>query len=308
MDVSIVIPAYNEKESLPELLERIAEAMQKKPELAFEVIVVDDGSTDETFAVLKTLKKQYPYLKAIRFRRNYGKSPALSEGFKMARGKWVITMDADLQDDPEEIPRLLATLQDGLDMVSGWKKSRRDPLSKTIPSRIYNFFTAFLTGIRLHDFNCGLKAYRQEVIESFHVYGELHRFLPVLAHWQGFKVGEIIVKHHPRKYGRSKFGISRFFNGFFDLMTVLFLTRFKTSPLHIFGVVGLVSFTAGFCIEVYFTVLKLLGHSIGQRPLFLLGILLIIVGVQFIGFGLVAEMISAGMAENMSYSIKEKIE
>lgn len=308
MDVSIVVPALNEKESLPELLERITKAMNLTPELTYEVIIVDDGSTDGTFQEIKSLKEKYPPLKAISFRRNYGKSPALSEGFKQAKGARVITMDADLQDDPAEIPNLLAALENGLDMVSGWKKDRKDPISKTLPSKIYNFFTSLFTGIRLHDFNCGLKAYRQEVIETMQVYGELHRFLPVLAHWQGFKVGEIVVVHHPRKYGKSKFGISRLFTGFFDLMTVLFLTRFKTSPLHIFGMVGLFSFITGFVIELYFTVQKIMGYSIGQRPLFFLGILLIIVGVQFIGFGLVAEMISAGMAENVNYSIKERIE
>ncbi len=308
MDVSIVVPAFNEKESLAELLERITLAMEKKPELTFEVIIVDDGSLDGTFEEIKSLKKKYAGLKAIRFRRNYGKSPALSEGFKMAEGERVITMDADLQDDPDEIPNLLAALENGYDMVSGWKKERKDPISKTLPSKIYNLTTSLLTGIRLHDFNCGLKAYRREVIETLHVYGEMHRYLPVLAHWQGFRVGEIVVKHHPRKYGKSKFGISRLFTGFFDLMTVLFLTRFRTSPLHVFGAVGVISFFAGFAIELYFTIQKLLGYSIGQRPLFFLGILLIIVGVQFIGFGLVAEMIGAGMAENMNYPVEEKIE
>ncbi|MCB0315713.1 MAG: glycosyltransferase family 2 protein, partial [Calditrichaeota bacterium] len=271
-------------------------------------IVVDDGSNDGTFQTLKSLKPQYPRLKALRFRKNYGKSPALAEGFKAAQGERVITMDADLQDDPAEIPALLAKLDEGYDMVSGWKKERHDPITKTVPSKLFNLVTSLMSGIRLHDFNCGLKAYRKVVVESLQVYGELHRFLPVLAHWHGFRVGELVVKHHPRKFGRTKFGLARFFNGFFDLMTVLFLTRFRTTPLHIFGMIGMAAFTLGFLIELYLTVMWFNGHGIGGRPLFFLGILLIIVGIQFVGFGLLAEMTSAGLAENVNYSIKEKIE
>jgi len=307
MDVSIVIPAYNERESLPELLEKTTRVLEKL-KLSYEIIVVDDGSRDGTFDVLKELKQQYPVLRAIQFRRNYGKSAALAEGFRVARGKIVVTMDADLQDDPEEIPNLLKKLEEGYDLVSGWKKKRRDPISKTIPSRLFNYVTARLTGIPLHDFNCGLKAYRSEVIKSIQVYGELHRFLPVLAQWQGFRVGEIPVRHHPRKYGKTKFGFSRFFNGFFDLITVLFLTRYKTTPLHIFGMIGLSAFIVGFFIELYLTILWFMGHSIKNRPLFFLGILLIIVGVQFVVLGLLGEMLSANFAENMEYSIKEVIE
>ncbi|RMG68383.1 MAG: glycosyltransferase [Calditrichaeota bacterium] len=307
MDLSIVIPAYNERESLPVLLQEICQVMQGL-NLAFEVIVVDDGSSDGTFELLEQLKPQMPWLRAISFRRNYGKSAALSEGFKIARGAVVITMDADLQDDPKEIPNLLKKLDEGYDLVSGWKKRRHDPLNKVIPSRIFNFVTARVTGIPLHDFNCGLKAYRRDVIKSIHVYGELHRFLPVLAQWQGFRVGEIPVRHRPRKYGRTKFGVSRFFNGFFDLITVLFITRYKTSPLHIFGMFGLLSFLLGFTTELYLTILWFMGHSIRNRPLFFLGILLIIVGVQFIVFGLIGEMISAGFAEKTEYSIKKKLD
>jgi glycosyltransferase involved in cell wall biosynthesis len=307
MDLSIVIPAYNEQQSLPELLEKVSHSVEPL-KLRYEIIIVDDGSTDSTLEVIKSLKKKYPPLKAISFRKNYGKSPALAEGFKMAQGRQVITMDADLQDDPDEIPELIRKLNEGYDMVSGWKKKRYDPLSKILPSRLFNFVTSVFTGIRLHDFNCGLKVYRKEVADSLQIYGELHRFLPALAHWQGFKVGEIPVRHHPRRYGKTKFGIARFFNGFFDLLTVLFLTRFKSTPLHIFGLLGLLAFTVGFAIELYFTVLKLMGHAIGQRPLFFLGILLIIVGVQFVGIGLLAEMISAGLAENVRYSIKEIVE
>lgn len=307
MDLSIVIPAYNEHESLPELLEKISQSLQPHT-LVYEIIVVDDGSNDDTLKVLRSLKEQYASLRVLSFRKNYGKSPALSVGFREARGKSVVTMDADLQDDPAEIPNLLAKLDEGYDMVSGWKKRRHDPLSKTIPSKIFNLVTSIFSGIRIHDFNCGLKAYRQQVVKSINVYGELHRFIPVLAHWHGFKVSEIPVQHHPRLYGKTKFGVARFFNGFFDLLTVLFLTRFKSTPLHIFGFLGLVSFIIGFLIEAHLTLQWFEGTGIGQRPLFFLGILLIIVGIQFIGFGLVAEMISAGLAENVDYSIKEKIE
>lgn len=307
MDLSIVIPAYNEQESLPELFEKIARSL-KPHNLAYEIIVVDDGSNDDTLNVLKSLKEKYASLRILSFRKNYGKSPALSVGFREACGTSVVTMDADLQDDPSEIPNLLAKLDEGYDMVSGWKKQRNDPLSKVIPSKIFNLVTSVFSGIRIHDFNCGLKAYRQQVVKSINVYGELHRFIPVLAHWHGFKVSEIPVQHHPRLYGKTKFGVARFFNGFFDLLTVLFLTRFKSTPLHIFGFLGLVSFFIGFLIEAHLTVLWFEGTGIGQRPLFFLGILLIIVGIQFIGFGLVAEMISAGLAENVDYSIKEKIE
>lgn len=307
MDLSIVIPAFNEHESLPELLESISKSVNPL-NLAYEIIVIDDGSTDTTLEVLKALKPKYPRLKVLSFRKNYGKSPALSEGFKIAQGKWVITMDADLQDDPAEIPNLLARLGEGFDMVSGWKKNRHDPLSKVIPSRIFNFVVAKLSGIPIHDFNCGLKAYRREVVKSIQVYGELHRFIPILVRWQGFRVGELPVRHHRRRYGRTKFGVTRFFNGFFDLLTVLFLTQFKSTPLHIFGFLGLISFFIGLSVELYLTLRWFAGSGIGQRPLFFLGILLIIVGVQFIGFGLLAEMISAGLAEKVNYSIKEKIE
>lgn len=306
MNLSIVIPAYNEKESLPTLLQKITEEV-KPLNLQYEIVVIDDGSSDGTDKVLKEIKAQLPELRAIIFRKNYGKSAALSEGFKFAQGEIIITMDSDLQDDPAEIPNLLKKLDEGYDLVSGWKKKRHDPLSKTIPSRLFNRVTSVLSGIRLHDFNCGLKAYRRDVLKEIHVYGELHRFIPVLAHWHGFKVSEIPVKHHPRKYGRSKFGITRFFYGFLDLLTVLFLTRYKTSPLHVFGMMGLLAFSLGIIIEIYMTIIWLMGQGIGRRPLFFLGILLIIVGAQFIVLGLLGEMMSAGFAENADYSHKEII-
>lgn len=308
MDISIVIPAYNEAESLPELLQRIETTIQQLQKV-YEIIVVDDGSYDNTLEILKSLREKNRSLKVISFRKNYGKSAALSEAFKLVKGEVVITMDADLQDDPGEIPNLLAKLEnEKLDLVSGWKKKRHDPLSKTIPSKFFNFVTSLMTGIKIHDFNCGLKAYRQIVVKDLKIYGELHRFLPALAHWNGFRVGETAVKHHPRKFGKTKFGISRFFNGFFDLMTVLFITRYQTSPLHIFGMFGLLAVMAGLFIEIYLTILWFMGAGIRNRPLFFLGILAIIVGVQFIVFGLLGEMITARFAENVSYSIKEKID
>lgn len=307
MDLSIIIPAFNEKESLPILLEKIREAVDPL-NLAYEIIVVDDGSADGTDRILRELKPKYQQLKAVIFRKNYGKSAALSEGFKLAQGNNFITMDADLQDDPGEIPNLLNKLNEGYDLISGWKKKRHDPISKTVPSRLFNFITSKLSGIRIHDFNCGLKAYRKEVLDTIKVYGELHRFIPVLAHWQGFRVGEIPVQHHPRKYGKSKFGINRFFHGLLDLITVLFLTRYRTSPAHIFGMMGLFTFSLGILIEIYMTVIWFMGQGIGRRPLFFLGILLIIVGAQFILLGLLGEMLSAGFAEQAEYSHKEIIE
>ncbi len=307
MKLSIVIPAYNEKESLPELFSRIRTAVTPL-NCDYEIIVVDDGSTDGTFEQLKALKKEYPMLRAIRFRRNYGKSAALAEGFERARGEIVITMDADLQDDPAEIPNLIRKIEEGYDLVSGWKKKRHDPLSKTIPSRIFNFVTAKLTGIPLHDFNCGLKAYRNEVIKTIEVYGELHRFLPVLAVWQGFEVTEIPVKHHPRKYGKTKFGLSRFTNGFFDLLTVMFITRFRKKPLHFFGFLGLLATLVGMLILLYLTILWFQGHGIGRRPLLFLGVLLVIVGVQFFSLGLIGEMVTSTLDQKIEYSIKDEIE
>jgi glycosyltransferase involved in cell wall biosynthesis len=306
LDISIVIPAFNEKESLSELLLQIEETLLVQ-EFSYEIIIVDDGSTDGTMHVLRSMKEQLKNLRVISFRKNYGKSAALAMGFAKSVGKYIITMDADLQDDPNEIPGLIAKLEEGYDLVSGWKKDRKDPLSKKIPSKIFNFITSRLAGIKIHDINCGLKAYRREVVNDLQIYGELHRFLPVLVHWNGYYVGEMAVKHRARKYGRTKFGFSRFFNGFFDLLTVLFITRYKSTPLHIFGIFGLIIFLFGLLVELYLSVGWMLGEKIGARPLFFLGILAIIVGVQFIFFGLLGEMISSHMAERVKYSIKETI-
>ncbi len=304
-EISVVIPLYNEEQSLRELYEKLKSALNRTGR--YEIIFVDDGSTDGSMRVLHDLRHRDRRVKIIRFRRNYGKSAALSVGFHHARGEFVITMDADLQDDPNEIPNLVHEIKKGYDLISGWKKKRFDPLTKTIPSRFFNFVTSVLTGIRIHDFNCGLKAYRKEVVKEVKVYGELHRYIPVLAAWQGFKVGEVPVQHHARKYGKTKFGMGRFWKGFLDLLTVLFTTRYFRRPLHLFGFWGLVFFLAGFVIDLYLVILKFAeGMSLGNRPLFVGGILLIIVGVQFISVGLLGEMISkTRLSAEEEYSIRE---
>jgi glycosyltransferase involved in cell wall biosynthesis len=272
----------------------------------YEVIFVDDGSTDGSSRVLQELRQRDRRVKIIRFRRNYGKSAALSVGFHHARGEFVITMDADLQDDAQEIPGIINELKKGYDLISGWKKKRFDPISKTIPSRFFNFVTSVLTGIKLHDFNCGLKGYRREVVKEVKLHGELHRYIPVLARWLGFKVGETVVKHHPRKYGKTKFGMGRFWKGFLDLLTVLFTTRYMQRPLHLFGFWGMISFLAGFLIDGYLVTLKFTeGLALSNRPLFLGGILLIIVGVQLISLGLLGEIVIKSSQKTDEYSIRE---
>jgi glycosyltransferase involved in cell wall biosynthesis len=306
MDLSIIIPLYNETDSLNELTKQIVDVL-KDLNLSYEICFVDDGSTDDSLIRIKKLREQNHNIKILSFRKNYGKSAALSEGFKMTSGDIIITIDADLQDDPWEIPNLIQKITNGFDLVSGWKKKRRDPITKTLPSKLFNFITARLTGIKIHDFNCGLKAYRKEVIKEIPVYGSLHRYLPVLAHWKGFAIGEIIVHHHARKYGVTKYGWRRFFDGFFDLFTVLFLTRYRQKPLHLFGFFGMTSFMAGFIISVYLTILWFQGYGIGSRPLLFLGILLIIVGMQSFSIGLIGEMITNLKDEEGSYSIREKI-
>jgi len=306
MDISIIIPLYNEEDSLNELTEQIVGVLEGL-EKSYEICFVDDGSTDDSLSRIKKLREENQNIKILSFRKNYGKSAALSEGFKMASGDIIVTIDADLQDDPAEIPNLISKINDGYDLVSGWKKKRHDPITKTLPSKLFNFITARFTGIKIHDFNCGLKAYRQEVIKEIPVYGSLHRYLPVLAHWKGFAIGEIIVQHHSRKYGVTKYGWRRFFDGFFDLFTVLFLTKYRQKPLHLFGFFGMTSFTAGFVISVYLTILWFQGYGIGNRPLLFLGILLIIVGMQSFSIGLIGEMITNLKDEEGSYSIREKI-
>lgn len=303
--LSIVVPLMDEEESLKELYNQILNAVTPlgKP---FELIFVDDGSADGSYQILEELHEHDKHVKVIRFRRNFGKSAALSVGFKEAEGEFVVTMDADLQDDPAEIPGLIAELQNNYDLISGWKQKRNDPISKTIPSRFFNFVTAKMTGIPIHDFNCGLKAYRKEVIKEVDVHGELHRYIPALAHWAGYKVGEKAVQHHPRKYGRTKFGLNRFLRGFLDLLTVLFTTRYIRRPLHLFGLWGIISFLVGVSIDGYLSIEWFMGKtSLSNRPLFLVGILFIIIGIQFVSFGLLGEMITRQERDEAAYSIRE---
>lgn len=292
-DVSIVVPVFEEAESLPELAERIRAACESAG-LSFEVWFVDDGSRDTSWAVIEALAEADDRFHGLRFRRNYGKSAALAVGFERATGRYVVTMDADLQDDPAEVPLLVQQLEEGgYDLVSGWKRKRHDPLSKTIPSRFFNAVTRGLSGIELHDFNCGLKIYRCEVVKSVRVYGELHRYIPLLAKWEGYtRIGEKVVQHHARKHGRSKFGLERFVRGFLDLVTVSFLTRFAARPMQFFGVLGTLSFVVGFFIALWISVEKIVyGIPVGDRPLLLLGVTLLIVGVQMFTTGLLGEMI-----------------
>lgn len=293
--LSLVIPVFNEEESLPHLWAKI-HAVLASEDWAWEVIFVDDGSTDASFAALGKLAGEYPQVRAVRFRRNYRKAAALAAGFKEARGQIIITMDADLQDDPEEIPRLLACIDNDYDLVSGWKKKRRDPISKTLPSRVFNRITSLVAGIRLHDFNCGLKAYRREVTEDAlpYLYGELYRFLPAIAHWAGYRVGEIPVEHHPRRFGHSKFGAKRLLNGFLDLLTVTFVVRFMTTPMHVFGSLGLLSTLCGTVVCSYIALLRYEHGNIQNRhPLLMLGVLLIIVGIQFFSTGFLGDMMAS---------------
>jgi len=306
--VTVVVPLFNEEESLPELHRHLVSVLNdlRKP---YEILYVDDGSTDRSFEVLQALHQQDRSIKVIRFRRNFGKSAALSVGFREAAGQLVITMDADLQDDPAEIPSLIDALGTSYDLISGWKKRRYDPISKTIPSRFFNFVTAKMTGIPLHDFNCGLKAYRAEVVKDVQVYGELHRYIPALAHWAGYRVGEKAVRHHPRKYGHTKFGLSRFFKGFLDLLTVLFTTRYIRRPLHLFGVWGMLMLLAGAGIVGYLSVEWFLGlTSLSNRPLFLVGIVFIITGIQFVSIGLLGEMISRQQTNAQSYAVRDYLQ
>jgi len=308
LDISVVIPLLNEEESLPELAAKLEVELTNLVKNSYEVIFVDDGSTDNSFGVIKELNNSNKKFKAIRFRRNYGKSAALAVGFKRAKGEIVITMDADLQDDPSEIKNLVSKLKEGFDLVSGWKKTRHDPINKTLPSKFFNFVTSITSGIKLHDFNCGLKAYRKEVVKSLKVYGEMHRYMPALAHLDGFKVAEIPVKHHPRIYGKSKFGASRFVKGFLDLITVVFTNRFMKRPLHFFGAFGFLFAFVGLILDLYLTIEWALGNTaLSNRPLALLGVALIIVGVQFISMGLIGEMIVKNSSNFENYSIKEQL-
>ncbi|HEY3360712.1 MAG TPA: glycosyltransferase family 2 protein [Methanosarcina sp.] len=299
LDLSIVIPVCNEGENVEELYNQLNVVLSRLGKTS-EIIFVDDGSIDDTFKKLKAIKDSR--VKIVRFQRNYGKSAALSCGFKKSKGNFVITLDGDLQDDPKEIPRFLEKLNE-YDMVSGWKGKRHDPISKTIPSKFFNALTRYITGVKIHDFNCGFKGYRNYVVENVKLYGEFHRYIPALAHWKGYTVGEIEVEHHPRIHGKSKYGIERLFKGFLDLITVTFLTLYKKRPLHIFGGVGFLLIFSAMIINLDLISLWVRGIKIGSRPLLMLGILLMVLGFQFISLGLLGEMI-ANSRNNDDYIIK----
>ncbi len=304
IEISVLIPLYNERDNLAPLTEKLQTALTATGR-SWEIVFVDDGSDDGSFEVLKSLAVAEPRIRVIQFRRNFGKSAAMSAGFAAVRGEQVVTMDADLQDDPAEIPSLVGMLDAGNDLVSGWRFRRQDRFIKKHTSRIYNWATASLSGLKLHDFNCGLKAFRREVMEDVPLYGELHRYIPVLAHWKGYRVGELKVEHHPRAFGRSKFGAYRFFAGFMDLLTVMFLTKYSKKPLHLFGGAGLVLFSLGLLINLYLAVLKLMGQGIGHRPLLFLGVLLMLIGFQFISTGLLGEMLAIALhRRSAEYTIK----
>lgn len=311
MDISIVIPLLNEEESLPELFSWIEKVMSEN-NYSYEVIAVDDGSRDNSWEVIKAQSAKNQNFKGIRFQRNYGKSAALQVGFEAASGNVVITMDADLQDSPDEIPELYNMIKnEGYHIVSGWKKKRYDPLTKTIPTRLFNAVTRRVSGIHnLHDFNCGLKAYQLKVVKNIEVYGEMHRYIPVIAKWAGFdKITEKPVQHQERKYGTTKFGIERFVNGFLDLMSITFVGRYGKRPMHLFGTLGVLSFFAGFLILLYLTITKTIFGQVGiaNRPIFYLGILTVIVGVQLFVAGFLGELISRNGAERNSYGIGERV-
>ncbi len=311
MDISVVVPLYNEEESLPELEGWIRRVMIAQG-FTYEIIMVDDGSSDTSWTVVKNLLASNPCVRGIKFRRNYGKSAALQVAFQAARGDVVITMDADLQDSPDEIPELYRLIrEEKYDLISGWKKKRYDPIIKTIPSKFFNAVTRMISGIPLHDFNCGLKSYRLNVVKSIEVYGEMHRYIPLLAKWAGFnRIGEKVVEHRARKYGTTKFGLERFINGFLDLMTITFVGRFGKRPMHFFGTWGTLFFFIGFSMLAYLSIVKLVYQTggIAERPLFYFGILLLIVGSQLFLTGFLAELIGRQSPERNQYLIEEQIE
>jgi glycosyltransferase involved in cell wall biosynthesis len=292
--LSIVIPVINEEGNLKELHQRLTASMATIG-LPYEIIFIDDGSSDGTWALIRALGETDKHIAALRHRRNFGKARALSNGFAAARGDVVVTMDGDLQDDPDELPHFLEALDNGYDLVSGWKQNRQDPLGKTAPSRVFNWTVRKVSGVQLHDFNCGFKAYRHEVTDSIRLYGELHRFTPVLASAEGFRVAELPVKHHARKWGQSKYGWSRLVKGFLDLLTVVFLTKYRQRPMHLFGIPGIVAIFLGVCIGLFLTFERFANDErIGTRPLLMLAVLLIVIGTQFFGLGLLGEFLAHG--------------
>lgn len=290
-EISIVIPAFNEADSLQILIQKTKNVLEQTSK-SYEIIIIDDGSTDKTLNILTPLSEKFKNLKIISLMKNYGKSQALDIGFKKTSGEIIITMDADLQDDPEEIPNLIKKIDEGYDLVSGWKKQRKDPLSKIIPSRVFNFILSRLSGLKLHDFNCGIKAYRRKVIATLNIYGGMHRFIPIFAHWKGFNVTEIAVRHYPRLYGASKFGGERMLKGLFDYLTTSFIVKYLDRPMHFFGRWGIFSFLLGLSINLYLTIeWYFLSTKLSERPLLLLGILLMVMGILLLSTGFIAETI-----------------
>lgn len=316
MDISVVVPLYNEEESLPELTAWIAEVMTAN-DFSYEILFIDDGSTDASWTVIEHLKKQFDTVKAIKFRRNYGKSAALNVAFEAAKGDVVITMDADLQDSPDEIPNLYRRIkEENYDLISGWKKKRYDPISKTLPTKLFNAATRKMSGIELNDFNCGLKAYRKDVIKTIEVYGEMHRYIPVIAKWAGFKkIGEQVVEHRARKYGVTKFGMSRFINGFLDLLSIFFVGKFGKRPMHFFGSLGVLSFVLGVVIAIWMIAEKLyhiaahiqIKREVTDQPLFYIALVAIILGSQMFLTGFVAELVTRNAPERNQYLIEKEL-
>ncbi len=313
-DLSIVIPVYNEEESIPELLEWIFRVIDEN-NIDTEVVLVDDGSTDNSWSAIKEKAKTDQRIVGIKFNRNYGKSAALQMGFDQSIGEVIITMDADMQDSPDEVPELIRMVrEEKFDVVSGWKKKRHDPISKTLPSRFFNLVTRKVSGIPLHDFNCGLKAYRKEVVKNIHVYGEMHRYIPLIAKWSGYRsIGEKVVEHRARKYGTTKYGMKRYLTGFLDLLSVTFVTRFKKNPMHFFGSVGLLSFVGGFVITVWVIAEKLYRQfnnlprrDVVDQPLFFLALVALIIGVQLFLAGFLAEMMIQSRSKKDEYLISER--
>ena len=297
--ISVVVPLLNEEHTLESLYREIADALEPRGH-EFEVVFVDDGSTDGSLSILTRLHDQVANVVVLHLRRNFGKAAALQAGFVEARGDVIVTIDADLQDDPEEITKLLAKLDEGFDLVSGWKTRRNDPLARRLFSRVFNWTTGVISGVRLHDVNCGLKAYRAEVLQGMRIYGELHRFIPVLAAYRGYRIAEIPVNHRPRQHGSSRYGPERYLRGFFDLLSVTFMGRYRYRPLHLFGGIGLLMGAVGFIILTYLSVMWFWGHGIGGRPLFTLGVLLMVVGIQFVSLGLLSELITSQHEERIS--------
>lgn len=309
MDISVVIPLLDEEESLTELSSWIGKVMSEN-EFSYEILFIDDGSRDSSWEIINQLSEQNPSIKGLKFRRNYGKSAALNVGFENCQGDVVITMDADLQDSPDEIPALYRLIkEEKYDIISGWKKKRYDPITKTIPTKLYNWVTRKVSGIYLHDFNCGLKAYRNEVVKNIEVYGEMHRYIPVIANWQGFKkIGEKVVEHRARKYGITKFGISRFINGFLDLMSIFFVGKFGKKPMHFFGTLGSIFFFFGAAIGIYLSLAKIFWeqYKMTERPLFFLAILCMIIGVQLFTAGFLGELISRSSHTRNNYQVSAR--